>query len=321
MEGDLELKAGEWTHSNCHSTAYSATLLPHNEYTTRIAVAQERKDGCPFPYLIIFNETVNCDHWWGGRERFGHGHQVLFELAYFDPRGSGEFLTAHELRWLPHYGAITPHEKEGFRLDDRLREMLTRLGPELFASLIRSGHEICLPHAQVEEQTGVPYEALFAQYQEPALLAEQTEAFIAKRKAREDEINRLFQGREDKPYQAKFSLTGSTCDQKDYLLEIIRMASGFDIYHAPEIAGEGSLEGMDLGIFGLTAFPGPIQFLEGMNKGEGSGPGTNGLRIHFGTGINMGFHPLFDSDSFFPHTEEHFFPKNNPPKEEDGDSH
>jgi len=280
------MKEYNWNPIEYHNTKYWSMQLPTPEHMTKIAVAQERIDDKSFPYLLIFNELINADHWWGGKQRFGHGHQIKFEMFYFDPEGNGDFVTGEELRWMPHYlAALIPSKKESLSLDDQLRESFSRHPrKDLFSSVLEPKQNHSLSEADVIKKIGAPFEVLFEYYQDPNILAEERESILSEKRANHERFGGIFSlGNQDKqePYEPKFDLQSSLAfDKQQYLLRILKKASGFDIYAAPKQVGRDDFEGAFMGMVGVSPFPGPVDFLEGMNKEDGEGQlGNTGLNF------------------------------------------
>jgi hypothetical protein len=276
------MEKGKWNSVEHYQTTYWSRDLTGEDGNTKILIAQSREGGDKFPYLLIFSENINSDHWWGGRRRWGHGHQIKFDSFYFDPSGNGNYIAGEELRWMPHYGDNTQVKKESLGLEEDVKAALAELPVrDNFSGAVSNLPAISVSDPRLVEVAGVPFELLFEHYQDPSFLAEGRNALIEKYRKIHEETERFCmfgQRKEEKPYEPEIDLSGPfPIDKIHYLLNFIKVVSGFDIHAQPEQLGN-SLEGAMMGIHGIAEFPGPVDFMDGSDKSDDVGrPGNTGL--------------------------------------------
>jgi hypothetical protein len=267
------MEKGKWNSVHYYDTTYWFNDLTKDDGNTRILIAQERQGKDKFPYLFLFSENINTDHWWGGRERFGHGHQVKLENFYFDISGKGDYLAGDEIRWMPHYGCSDHFRKEVLALDEEIINPLKELPiKEPFSSVFSNSFQRSLEDQKILETAGVSPALLFEYYQDPSFLVEEKEKIL-----REYKQNAL-----SKDYEPYFDLTKThSFDRVNYSLNLLKRVSGFDISNAPEPNSDDvfmSLGPTMFGMLGMAEFPGPVEFLQGLDKKDDVGnPGTTGL--------------------------------------------
>jgi len=230
------MKRDVWNPTKYKDTSYWAYQLDTPEHITHILLYHQREGKQKFPYLFVFNEEVGIDHWWGGRQRFGHDHKFEFLVCYFDPNGSGDLIDGDCIDWIPHYLLhYTSSKIDRLSLDDNTRRIISELPDKDALKLISAVNDDSRPLDDVEiiQRTGAMYESLFELYQDPLLFAEEREAILDEYRRRAEQTKCMLsiargEG-EETPHEPTFDAK-DTHDRMEFLLRILKRAAEYDIH-------------------------------------------------------------------------------------------